>query len=489
LTTFDDHRDARSRLTLLREGRAILDAEINDLAEQIAALETVGNGGRNAGEIAERKRRKARKKEIELENINAEIDRLKAEVGDEPRMTRDAIVSPELRGRTVSIEDATLGRTSPRSGNDLRARALNTIEAASALPDAARQALTLTVERDHDPDSKLARWINVAGDPAYRSAFFKLMRDPVNGHREFTDAELGAYQRVQNEARVLGLGAQGGGFMTTLEVDPQILISSAGSVDPMRRLARVVQTAENKRQFVTSAGVTASWDAESAEVSDDSPTLLGPAVDVFKGAAFVPTSWEHASDTEIATEVGKLLLDAKVQLEATAFTLGTGTGQPKGVITAVSAVGGSVIATATNVLAQADLYNNQAALPARWRPNAKFAMNLSILNGYRQLPQATGLNYSIINDDGPIPKALGWEIHENSVMDGTLNASSADYTVLSGDFQQYAIVDRIGAQIEYVPHLFGSNRRPTNEVGFLLRWRTGGDVLIADAFRLTNHSG
>lgn len=98
-----------------------------------------------------------------------------------------------------------------------------------------------------------------------------------------------------------------------------------------------------------------------------------------------------------------------------------------------------MIATATNVLAQGDLYANQAALPARWRPRARWMMNLSIINGYRQLPQATGLNYSIINDDGPRPRALGWTVYENSSMDGSLGAG-ADYTVLSGDFRQYIIV-------------------------------------------------
>jgi HK97 family phage major capsid protein len=146
-----------------------------------------------------------------------------------------------------------------------------------------------------------------------------------------------------------------------------------------------------------------------------------------------------------------------------------------------------VIATATNVLAQGDLYANQAALPARWRPRARWMMNLSIINGYRQLPQATGLNYSIINDHGPWPRALGWTVYENSSMDGSLGAG-ADYTVLSGDFRQYIIVDRLGTTVELVPHLLGANRRPTGERGFLLHWRAGGDVVIADAFRLTNHS-
>lgn len=202
----------------------------------------------------------------------------------------------------------------------------------------------------------------------------------------------------------------------------------------MREVARVTQTAYNEKRFVTSAGVSASWDAEAAEVSDDSPTLLQPAITCFKGAAYVQVSYELAEDSNIAQQVGGLFADAKAQLEAAAFTTGSGSGAPKGSITALVAAATPVIATATNVLAQADLYNNQAALPARWRPRARWMMNLSILNGYRQLPQATGLNYSIINDAGSRPVALGWEVRENSTMDGTLGAG-ADYTVLSGDFQ------------------------------------------------------
>jgi HK97 family phage major capsid protein len=97
----------------------------------------------------------------------------------------------------------------------------------------------------------------------------------------------------------------------------------------------------------------------------------------------------------------------------------------------VASSGSTVTATASNVLAIGDLYANQAALPPRWRANASWMMNLSIINGYRQLAQATGLNYSIVNDSGPRPTALGWPIYENSNMDGTLTGSAADYLVLS----------------------------------------------------------
>jgi HK97 family phage major capsid protein len=115
--------------------------------------------------------------------------------------------------------------------------------------------------------------------------------------------------------------------------------------------------------------------------------------------------------------------------------------------------------------------------------------NLTILNAFRQLPQATGLNYSIVNDDTTPPKMLGWPLYENSNMDGTLTASAADHALLSGDFNQYAIVDRLGTTIELLPMVVGASHRPTGQRGFYMWFRVGADVLIADAFRLTNWSG
>jgi HK97 family phage major capsid protein len=74
-------------------------------------------------------------------------------------------------------------------------------------------------------------------------------------------------------------------------------------------------------------------------------------------------------------------------------------------------------------------------------------------------------------------------------MDGALNVGANDYGLLSGDFQQYAIGDRVGTTIEILPQLLGANGRPSGQRGFLLHWRVGADALVPDAFRLTNWSG
>jgi predicted phage gp36 major capsid-like protein len=60
--------------------------------------------------------------------------------------------------------------------------------------------------------------------------------------------------------------------------------------------------------------------------------------------------------------------------------------------------------------------------------------------------------------------------------------------VVSRDFQQYAIVDRVGTSIEVVQNVFGTNHRPIGARGFYMHFRVGADCLIPDAFRLANHS-
>ncbi len=431
---------------------------------------------------------------VNLERLQAASRAGQVEAGT-PGGTYDQDVSPAERwgARPLFRGDPWAEPVAVRGGATpgvLRAQALTAIERSEEMPDAARQRATVDIERDDDPDAGLARYAIEASQPHYRAAFLRWMRDPMTGHFSWSREEVGAVRRVQNMTRAMALGTGGaGGFLVPYELDPQILISSGGSVDPMRQVARVTTSAYNEKRFVTSTGVTASWDAEAAEVSDDSPALLQPAIVCAKGQAFVPVSVELYEDSDIAQQVGALMVDSKAQLESNAFTLGTGTGQPRGIITAVSANAGSVIATGTNALAAADVYANQAALPARWRARARFMANLSIINGYRVLIKGSGLTESIVDDAGPRPRMAGWELVENSAMDGALTATANDYVLLSGDFQQYAIVDRVGTTVEFLPHLFGANGRPTNQRGFLMHFRTGGDVLISDAFRLTNYSG
>jgi HK97 family phage major capsid protein len=398
----------------------------------------------------------------------------------------------ELAQRPGSREaGATFGRdgTAPPPVNgEVRRQALLANERAVFLPERAREHMEKMLREDDDPQDRLAQVTVALSDRAYLRAFAAWFNDPVSGGHLWTDKEREAVQRVRHLERSMTLGTgSAGGFLVPYELDPNIIIT-ASYADPMRAISRVATTAVNEKRFVTSAGATSSWDPEETEVSDDSPTLAQPTITAKKAMTFVPVSFELFEDSDIAQQIGKVFAESKAAHESLSFTLSQTNG-PVGLISALVAAGGStVIATGTNVLAAVDIYNAAGQLPARWRANANWMTHAITLNGYRQIPKATNINESIVDDATTPPNMVGRSVYENSNMDSALTGAAADYLTVIGDFQQYAIVDRIGTVLELVPHLFGTNRRPTGQRGFLQHWRTGADVLVADAFRLLNYS-
>jgi predicted phage gp36 major capsid-like protein len=62
-------------------------------------------------------------------------------------------------------------------------------------------------------------------------------------------------------------------------------------------------------------------------------------------------------------------------------------------------------------------------------------------------------------------------------MSGAVTTSNSTILIM-GDFNYFAIVDRVGMNIEFIPHLFGSiNRYPTGQRGLFMYWRTSSQVL------------
>lgn len=361
------------------------------------------------------------------------------------------------------------------------------------LPDHAAQKATLLVDQGDEHSRGLAaRWAAATGSAEYLSAFGKLMADPTRGHLMWDAAEQRAFAdvaRVQSEFRAMSIGSGGtGGYMVPLTLDPAILLTNDGSVNPLRRIARVVQTTTNAWQGVTSAGATAEWKAEAAEVADGSPTLDAPSIPVHFGDSFVPYSFEVGMDaSNLLGELQRVLVDAADQLMADAYTNGTGTGQPTGIITALAGTASEVPAATAETFTEQDVYAVQAALGPRFQPRAQWCAEISTYHAMAQMETSNGARvFPELNNDRLLRKPF----NELSNMDGW---SGVDPTVtgdnrilLYGDFQHFVIVDRIGTQLELIPNLMGANNRPTGQRGALLWFRTGSDVVVPEAFRVLN---
>jgi HK97 family phage major capsid protein len=355
------------------------------------------------------------------------------------------------------------------------------------LPGHAAEKATNLIEKGRPLERAVAaRWAATAGDPHYLQAFAKLCADPVRGHLMWNHQEQEAYQRVE-ETRAMSLSDPSGGFMVPLTLDPSIMLTSAGSINPLRRISRVVQTASDQWQGVTSAGVTAEWKAEAAEAADAAPTLAGPSISVHFGDAFVPYSYEVGMDAvNFTQELVVLLVDAADQLQATAYTTGTGTGQPKGIVTALAGTGSIVTSAATDVFntAGVDVYATQNALPARFSARAQWCAHIATINAMAKMETSAGARLFPEIGEG---RLLSKPLNELSNLDGVVNATQENYILAYGDWTAgFVIVDRIGTTVELVPQLMGANRRPTGQRGLIMWFRTGADAPVINAFRLLN---
>lgn len=403
---------------------------------------------------------------------------------------RDSVLEPD------SIEDArfrnpwdlsevrTFGRPQTEVATELRSRALSAIEQMQGANDDIRQAATRIVERFDSADSKIARHALITSSPAYLRAWSKMAR---NRPQSLTQEEAIALEAAEN-FRAMSLTDSAGGFLVPFQLDPAVINTANGSRNDIRMAARQVIATGDVWNGVSSASVSWSWDAEGSEVSDDAPTFGQPSIPIYTARGFVPISIEALADeANVTATVAELLSKGKDDLEAPAFITGSGTGQPTGIVTALTGTSSEVNAITDDVFALADVYALQGALPARYRANASWLANNLIYNKIRAFDTAGGAGFWANLNDGRPPLLMNRPALEAEAMDGTLTTSGAvsNFITVFGDFSNYVIADRIGMTVEFIPHLFHtSNNRPSGQRGWMAHARMGADSVNDGAFRM-----
>jgi HK97 family phage major capsid protein len=378
------------------------------------------------------------------------------------------------------------GRSQAAVATEYRSRALSAIEKMPGASSAVRSAATRIVEEFDDARGDLSRVALALSEPAYLRAWCKLAQNPLGA--DLDEGERVAVSRVKELSRAMSLTDSAGGYLIPFQLDPTVIITANGSVNQIRLAARQVVAISDTWNGVSAAAVSWSYDAEAAEVSDDAPTFAGPSIPIYKAQGFVPISLEAMMDAANATqEIGRLLAFGKDVLEASSFAIGSGVGQPTGIVTALTGTA-SVVNTATSdVFALADVYSLQGALPARYRnmPSTAWLGHNLTYNRIRQFDTSGGGGlWATVGQDRP-DRLLNRQVLESEDMDGVIDAGLNNYLLIFGDFSNYVIADRIaGMTVEFVPHLFGASRRPTGQRGWLAWVRHGADSVNNGAFRM-----
>jgi HK97 family phage major capsid protein len=345
------------------------------------------------------------------------------------------------------------------------------------------------VERQVRKSTDIARRVLVTENEHYREAWLKLVTRP-NGAMYLTDDERRAVQAF-DEYRTMSEGTTtAGGFGIPVFIDPSIIMTAQGSDNPFLQIASQKDVNTNAWKGVTSAGVSWSFDSENVEVSDDSPTLAQPSVTVYMARGFVPYSIEVGQDYPgFASEMQTLLAEGYDELLVDKFTRGSGTNEPQGVLTILSATAGNRVGVQTSGanFGPNDPYSVWKALGQRFRRRASWLMSVDVNNKLRQIATANVFHAYTVNLPAEwADQFFGKQAYESPYMPDTTTSTSANSGLaVVGDFRNYVIARRGGMSVELIPHLFSTTTNlPSGTRGWFAYSRIGGGVVNTSGFRL-----
>lgn len=337
------------------------------------------------------------------------------------------------------------------------------------------------IVKRHQRDASWAGNILARMRPEYIDAFEKVS----------TGMNPAFLDDVERAAMAVGTNTAGG-YLVPTHLDPTLILTNNGVSNVARTMGsrQVTLTGgANVWHGVTTAGATASWDAELTEVSDDTPAVAPASIPVFSAKALIMASIEAFEDiTGLAEDVQMLLADARDRLEAVAHMTGSGSGQPTGLFTSLASNTNVQVAMTTNAagIALSDLQKVRRSLPVRWRGNAKWVMNPVFLGYIQALGTALSASYSTDITQDYTDRLIGRAIVETDEAPNIEQATTIDNVLVFGDLSNYVIVDKPGStSIEFIPHLFNtSNNLPDGRRGWYMHFRNGADSVNDLAFRI-----
>jgi len=471
-STTDIAADLEVQRSVITEVDEMDDASDDDIARSEAALEAFET---LQGEYAEAQAyedrveavRSAGTYETQTEPTAGQAPIQRSRRGPEVKASTDPFEI--LRGSTQHMGETEI----VRALHDSNLKAIEEFE----MPKGYEGSFETMIKR-HKKDVSWSRNLLSRMQPDYIGAFEKLM----TGRDVFlTDVERAAIAVGTNTA---------GGYLVPTHLDPTLILTNSGAKDVVRDMSRVVTLTggANKWNGVTTAGSTASWDAELTEVSDDTPPIAPVQIPVFSAKSLIQASIESFEDiTGLASDVQMLLSDSRIRLEALAHMTGNGTTQPCGIFTALDAnVASEISLTTGSTFTRADLAAVANALGDRWTDGSQWLMHPGMLERIAALGTALGASYSTDMTQRPTDQLLGYPVRRSFTAPNVFQTTTIDNLLVFGDFSNFVIVDKPGStSIEFIPHLFNvSNNLPDGRRAWYMHFRNGSDSVNDLAFRL-----
>jgi len=397
--------------------------------------------------------------------------------------------SPEFMRKVEPFDGSDVRSLSRGEARDKALKALEIRELTDHMEDRQKQHLGQVLRKlsRNTDGSQIARRLLLTENEHYRNAFVKMVTDTT----PVLEPEEARALQAFKEFRAMSIGTDSaGGFGVPVLIDPTIILTAQGSPNDILALARVEVITNDEWKGVSSAGASWSYDAEAAEVSDDSPTVAQPNVPVHKAQGFIPYSIEVGMDyPNFAMEMSTLLSEGYAELVAEKLTTGSGTNEPTGIVTALDAnTNVEVTPTTDGAFGAVDLYKLWDALPIKYRnrgDRVAWMSSTDVQNEVRNFGTTLGSNFTVDLTDESIPRLFGRRYYLNDFMADFTGTTGASNLLIVGDWKNYLVAQRAGMSVELVPHLLHtSNNRPSGQRGWYAWARNGGDSINDLGFRI-----
>ena len=249
----------------------------------------------------------------------------------------------------------------------------------------------------------------------------------------------------------------------------------------MREAADVIRTGTAGQLTFPTVNDTANaatlvTEATQTTTSVD-PTFSSMTLDAYTYRSFVLVSREFMQDWQfdVNAYINEALATRLARGLNTAFTTGTGSSQPNGLVTATTSSGTMGSGTAASIT---DLTLLEHSVDPAYRRGAKWMGHDTFLRLLKRMVDTNGQPIWHLGIDGRAPDTIyGYPFVVNQ--DVAQHTSAGSKVLLFGDFKKYKIRDVLGGDAGPVILRLNERYADYGQVGFFLFSRHDGDLLDA----------
>jgi HK97 family phage major capsid protein len=256
------------------------------------------------------------------------------------------------------------------------------------------------------------------------------------------------------------------------------------ATSPLRSVARIIRTdGGNVMPYptVSDTGNLGELLVDNATIATVDPTIAQVSFGAFKyGSRLIPVSFELMNDSgfDMESMIGELAGERIGRSQNAAFTTGTGTAQPQGVVTGATA--GITTASATAIAATEVIRLAHAIDPA-YRdagPSVGYMMHDNIKLQLALLLDTQNRPLFVASwRDGEVDRVYGRPVWANQGMVSTI--ATTNITMLYGDFSKFVIRDAGEVRVRRLEERYADK----DQTGFVAFLRSDSRVINGNAIK------